>query len=133
MSWAEISIVFFVCHLIGDFLVQTSWQANNKRGGLGRDPLARRALLSHASTYTLAFTPALVWIGDQADLAVALIAAAAIFIPHMVVDDGRLVRAYMTRVKKCPDPPPGWLTLLVDQSTHLVCLWATALLVAALS
>lgn len=133
MSWAEISIVFFVSHLTGDFLIQTSWQANHKRGGLGHDREARRALFSHALTYTLAFVPALIWIGDQTGLAGALLVAAAIFVPHLIVDDGRLVRLYMAHVKKCSDPPPNWLMLLVDQSTHLVCLWATALLAAALS
>jgi hypothetical protein len=132
MSWAEISIVFFVSHLTGDFLIQTSWQANHKREGLGKDPVARRALLSHASTYTLAFVPALIWIGDQTGVAAALLVAAAIFVPHMVVDDGRLVRLYMKRVKRCPDPSDR-LTLMVDQSTHLICLWAAALLAAVLS
>ena len=38
MDWGEISIVFFVSHLAGDFLVQTEWQALHKRGGLGGDP-----------------------------------------------------------------------------------------------
>ena len=132
MSWAEISIVFFVCHLVGDFLIQTSWQATNKHGGLGQDPIARRALLSHALTYTLAFAPALVWIGEAAGLGTALLIAAAIFLPHLIVDDGRLVRLYIREVKKCPDPAER-LRLMVDQSTHLICLWATALLAAALS
>ncbi|HEY8082862.1 MAG TPA: DUF3307 domain-containing protein [Solirubrobacterales bacterium] len=133
MSWADISIVFFVSHLTGDFLIQTSWQATHKRGGLGRDRVARRALLSHAFTYTLAFVPALIWIGDQAGLAATLLVALAIFAPHLIVDDGRLLRLYMHRVKRCSDPPEDRLMLMVDQSTHLICLWATALLAAALS
>ena len=52
-----------VCHAAGDFLLQTDWQARNKQAGLGSDPLRRRALFTHIATYTLAFVPALVWIG----------------------------------------------------------------------
>jgi hypothetical protein len=132
MSWAEISIVFFVSHLAGDFLIQTSWQAAHKRGGLSGDRVARRALLSHGLTYTLAFVPALIWIGDQAGLTATLLVALVIFVPHLIVDDRRLVRLYVKRVKKCSDPPDR-LMLMVDQSTHLISLWATALLAAALS
>ncbi len=132
MSWANVSIVFFVSHLAGDFLAQTDWQARNKSGGLGADPVARRALLLHVSVYTLFFLPALVWIGLEAGAAVAVPIAALIFLPHLVVDDGRLLRSYMVRVKRTVDPPPG-LALAVDQSVHLISLWATALLAAALS
>ncbi len=132
MSWANVSIVFFVSHLAGDFLAQTDWQARHKSGGLGGDPVARRALLSHVSVYTLVFLPALVWIGAEAGAGVAVLVAALIFLPHLVVDDGRLLRGYMLHVKRTVDPPPG-LALAIDQSVHLIGLWATALLVAALS
>jgi hypothetical protein len=37
----------------------------------------------------------------------------------------------MVRVKGCQDPPPVGLTASVDQSLHLICLWATALLAVA--
>ena len=52
--------------MVGDYLLQTDWQARNKRGGLGGDPVARRALLTHVTTYTLAFVPALIWIARRA-------------------------------------------------------------------
>ena len=46
MEWAEITIVFWVSHLAGDFLLQTDWQAEHKHGGLGRDSrVPYRALL----------------------------------------------------------------------------------------
>ena len=53
---------------------------------------------------------------------------AVIFLPHLVIDDGRLLNAYMLRVKRTAAPPPAGLTASVDQSLHLICLWATALL-----
>jgi Protein of unknown function (DUF3307) len=131
MDWAELTIVFFICHLVGDFLLQTDWQATHKGGGLGRDPVARRALFTHVGVYTLSFVPALVWIGDEQGAAVAVGIGALIAIPHLVIDDMRLLNRYMVKVKRCADPPPVGLTVSVDQSFHLICLWATALLAAA--
>ena len=52
MIWVEVLVVFLVSHLVGDFALQTEWQAQNKRDGLGGDPTARRALLAHVLTYT---------------------------------------------------------------------------------
>lgn len=130
MSWAEISIVFFVSHLAGDFLIQTDWQARHKMRGLGRDPVARRALLAHIATYTLAFVPALIWIGDRIGAAEALALGALIAIPHLVIDDGRLLDLYTRKVKAADSSPR--LALAVDQSVHLICLWATALLAGAM-
>jgi hypothetical protein len=131
MDWAELTIVFWVSHLAGDFLLQTEWQANHKAGGLGRDPVARRALVAHVAVYTLCFVPALVWIADARGVGLAFGIAALVSIPHLVVDDMRLLVRYMVRVKGCPDPPPPGLVIMVDQSVHLICLWATALLAAS--
>jgi hypothetical protein len=50
--WVEVFAVFGVCHLAGDFILQTEWQATRKFGGLGSDGSARRALLAHTATYT---------------------------------------------------------------------------------
>src|SRR5256885_184688 len=45
MAWVEVFSAFVVCHLVGDYLLQTDRQACHKHGGLGADPVARRALL----------------------------------------------------------------------------------------
>ena len=128
MSWSEAFVVLAVSHVVGDFVLQTEWQAVNKSGGLGRDPVARRALLSHVATYTLAFAPALVWIAN-AHGARALGAAAVIAIPHLIQDDGRLLRWYIERVKRSPNAT-DLLHLTVDQSFHVVGLLAAALVAA---
>ena len=65
MTWVEIFAVFAVSHLVGDFLLQTDWQATHKFGGLGPNRESRRALLSHTATYTLAFVPALIWLSTD--------------------------------------------------------------------
>jgi len=129
MTWSAILIGFLICHAVGDVLVQTEWQALNKPGGLGPDPVARRALLTHGATYTLAFVPALIWIGSARGAGVAVGLAALIALPHIVLDDRRLVAAWIDRVKHAPDAPSG-LAVAVDQCFHLLCLWATALLAA---
>jgi hypothetical protein len=130
VEWAQVAVAFYVSHLAGDYLLQTDRQARNKFGGLGRDPSARRALLSHLATYTLAFVPALIWIGDELGIAAALVLGFLIWFPHLVIDDGRLLRGYMRVVKRSQDPGPQ-LTSAVDQAMHIVCLFACALLASA--
>src|SRR3712207_1484239 len=114
MSWPEIFIVLLLSHAVGDFLLQTQWQAEHKRGGLGSDPEARRALLAHVTTYTLAFVPALVWLADELGGAVFGVAA-LIAIPHLLQDDGRLVPAYMAVVKHARPADHPNVALAVDQ------------------
>jgi hypothetical protein len=130
VSWVEVFAVFVVSHAVGDFLLQTEFQATHKRGGLGPDRVARRALASHVVTYTLAFLPALVWLGGEQGAAAALAVAAGVAVPHGVQDDGRLLGAYARAVKHT-DPRPGMLMLAVDQSFHLVVLFALAVAAAA--
>ena len=129
MTWPELFVVLGLSHLAGDFLLQTDWQARHKAGGLGRDPVARRALASHVLTYMLAFLPALVWVAIELDVATALVAALAIAIPHLVVDDRRLLTAYARRVKGMRDPMSWGVFLAIDQTVHLIMLWAVAVLV----
>ncbi len=119
-----------VCHAVGDFLLQTDWQATHKRAGLGRDPLSRRALVSHAATYTLAFAPALVWLAGELGAAGIAALAAGVFLPHLVQDDGRLLGTYVRRVKRA-EPAPGMLMLAVDQSFHLLVLFGLAVAAGA--
>ena len=52
--------------MVGDYLLQTDWQARNKRCGLGGDRVARARCSRHVTTYTLAFVPALIWIAQRA-------------------------------------------------------------------
>jgi Protein of unknown function (DUF3307) len=131
VSWVEIFAVFVVSHVLGDYLLQTDWQATHKRGGLGRDRNARMALLSHVASYTLGFVPAGVWLaadGDLSGLGLALLAV-GIYIPHMVQDDGRLLSSYIRRVKGCGAESSREIFTAVDQSFHLIVLFATAVIV----
>jgi Protein of unknown function (DUF3307) len=129
VNWVSVFASFLVAHMVGDYLFQTDWQARNKRGGLSGG-VAFRALAAHVTTYTLAFAPALIWIGDELDAGWALLAAALIFLPHLVVDDGRIVRLYLARVKRAPDFDIG-LAASVDQSFHVLSLFLVAILLGA--
>ena len=117
--------VFVVCHLVGDYLLQSDWQAAHKMGGLGRDPVARRALLAHIAGYATAFVPALIWLAGDLGAGVLLVAA-LVALPHLVQDDGRLLELYLRRVKRCdPKTVPG-VRAAVDQAFHVLALFALA-------
>ena len=131
MLWVEVFAVFIVSHLVGDFLLQTNWQATHKIGGLGHDPESRRALLSHTLTYTAAFIPALIWIGFEIGAGWAVGVALLIGTPHLLQDDGRVLDAYMRTVKGVGDDAPPGLRLAVDQSGHVIALFLLALLTTA--
>jgi hypothetical protein len=128
MSWPPVFAAFLVCHLTGDLLLQTEWQALTKVRGLG-DPEGRRALMSHGVSYTLPYLPALVWVATDRSVVRAVVVAVLIALPHVVVDDGRFVGVWLRQVKHSPDPAPS-LRLMVDQSFHVVCLLGVAMLAA---
>jgi Protein of unknown function (DUF3307) len=130
VTWVEVFAVLLVSHLVGDFLLQTDWQARHKYRGLGKDPVARRALSTHVATYTLSFLPALVWIGIESDLARAVAIGFVVAVPHLIQDDRRLLDSYMAHVKGLSKTSTG-LAVAVDQSFHAVTLFATALLVVS--
>ena len=130
VSWVSVFASFLVGHMVGDYLFQTDWQARHKRGGLGSDPVARRALLMHVSTYTLAFLPALIWIGTELEPVWALVAGVLIFVPHLLIDDGRVVAFYLARVKGV-DGFNVSVAASVDQSFHVLSLFGVALLLGA--
>ncbi|MDP8967557.1 MAG: DUF3307 domain-containing protein [Actinomycetota bacterium] len=126
MPWVEAFALFAVSHLVGDYLLQTDWQATHKRGGLRADAVARRALLSHVATYTVAFVPALLLVADHA-VPDMLWMAVLVAVPHAVQDDGRLVAWWMRRIKGAEVRTQPVAALAVDQTLHVVALLALAL------
>ena len=50
--------------------------------------------------------------------------------PHLVQDDGRLVNLYMRAVEHTPAAPTDFVSIAVDQSLHVVALFAIALVAA---
>jgi Protein of unknown function (DUF3307) len=129
VSWVSVFASFLVAHVVGDYLLQTDWQARHKRGGLGGG-VALRALATHVTSYTLAFAPALIWIGGEIGAGWALLGAALVFLPHFLVDDGRVVRQWLARVKGVERFDVS-LAASVDQSFHVVSLFLLAILLGA--
>jgi hypothetical protein len=131
VTWSQVFIVFLVCHAAGDFLLQTEFQATRKSGGLSSDPVARKALLSHLSTYSLVFVPAFVWIANKHSVGRMIAAAAIALVTHLIQDDRRLLYRYTITVKKADPPPDNPLWIFIDQAGHLIWLFAAALAAAA--
>ncbi len=129
VSWSSALLALLVSHVVGDVLLQTEWQALNKPRGFS-DAVARRALARHVVTYTLACIPPLVWIGSERSPTRAVLVGVLVAIPHLLVDDGRVVRVWLRDVKHVPDPPLG-LSIAVDQAFHVVCLLGAALVAAS--
>jgi len=130
VSWVAVLAGFLVAHMVGDYLFQTDWQARHKRGGLTGGGVARRALVAHVTTYTLAFLPAFIWIGTELDVAWALAAAVLVFVPHLLIDDGRGVAFYLVRVKGVEEFNLS-LAASVDQTFHVLSLFLVALMLGA--
>jgi hypothetical protein len=130
VSWVELLLVFVVSHAVGDFILQTDWQAAHKWGGLGKDPVSRAALRAHIGTYGLAFLPAFVWIAAEAGVAMAIAAALLILIPHWAQDDGRLLDLFVVVVKRPQGQLDMGIRIVVDQSFHLVAMFLAALILA---
>lgn len=129
MSWVEIFAAFAISHLVGDYLLQTEWQALHKRGGLtNHDPASRRALFSHVTTYTIAFIPIVLLAAGGWEIAWAF---ALIFVPHLIQDDGTLLAIYMRRVKHADPKTNQLLAIVVDQTFHLLALLGLALLLGS--
>jgi hypothetical protein len=90
----------------------------------------RRALFGHVTVYALCFVPAGIWIANNRSAWAAVGLVALVAVPHLVQDDGRLLTAYMVRVKEATAEPGTLLFTAVDQSFHMVALFLTALLAA---
>jgi hypothetical protein len=130
VSWVSVLAGFLVAHMVGDYLFQTDWQARNKRGGLSGSGVSRRALITHVTTYTIAFVPAFVWIGSELDAGWAIAAAVLVYLPHLIIDDGRLVGLYLARVKRVEGLNLG-VAASVDQTFHVLSLFLAALVMGA--
>jgi len=129
VTWSAVLIALLLSHAVGDVLLQTDRQALDKVRGLG-DFAGRVALTTHVAIYTLAFLPALVWIGIEKNFVRALVVGLVVAITHLVIDDGRLVETWMRTVKRAANPGTG-LLIAVDQSFHVLCLFGAALIAVA--
>ncbi|AYC28463.1 DUF3307 domain-containing protein [Paenisporosarcina cavernae] len=99
----------FIGHLIGDFLLQTSWMAKNKATHWG-------ALVVHCSVYTLA----VVLVGIWGSIDWSFIAIGLLFLSHMLLDR-RTFNMWWNRVVM-QNTTEKWLFVVTDQVFHLIVL-----------
>jgi hypothetical protein len=71
-----------------------------------------------------------VWIAGERGVGWAILAGALVALPHLVIDDGRVVRLYLREVKGADTFDPG-LAGAVEGAFHVVSLCVVALLVGA--
>lgn len=113
---------FVIAHLVGDFLLQTEFEAMNKANG----SFWNRALFAHVLKYTLCFVPAFV------GLHMSLLWLAPIFLSHLILDRRWPVlwwRRVVARGSEASIKNTFWLTIVVDQIFHVLVL--AAILAAA--
>ena len=121
-DFAILFILFYIAHKIGDYWVQTDWQAQNK---------AKRfdALFWHGFTYALTFMPcaALAYASGTISLTAVALTYPLVMLPHMWFDTRKPLDWYWVHVKKLsldPSSHPLFATLRLemDQAYHLVTL-----------
>lgn len=97
-------------HLIGDFLLQTSWMAKNKA-------TKWLPLLVHVAVYTVVVSVFGFFSGGLSLAAIALI-----IISHIVLDRRTFVAFWVRRVQTAKGPEQAWLGIVADQIFHIIIL-----------
>lgn len=97
-------------HLIGDFLLQTSWMAKNKA-------TKWLPLIVHVTVYTCVVTISGITSGGLSLLAIALI-----FISHVFLDRRTFVAFWVSKVQTAKGPEQTWLCIVADQIFHIIIL-----------
>ncbi len=99
-------------HLVGDYLLQSNWMAMTKAKNW-------LALVTHSIIYTVTIFLFSLFAGG-----IGIIAVLIVFIAHIILDQRRLVRWWLTNINKSPDI--FWLQVMVDQTFHLLILFLIA-------
>ncbi|MBM7579253.1 DUF3307 domain-containing protein [Jeotgalibacillus terrae] len=101
----------FLSHLVGDYLFQTSWMAAHKKHDWA-------ALLVHCSVYTLTVTAVAFFTFGG----LSVIAVVFVFATHVIIDKYFIVQWWIKHVMKPPQSETKWLTIIADQTFHLIVL-----------
>jgi hypothetical protein len=112
-----------VAHVLGDWLLQTEWQALNKAHDW-------RALFSHLVVYHVVVLLAL-GIKLGFDQPVIYVAVGVLALLHGILDRQGFIQWLMRMLRIVVERrPERWLSIAVDQSVHLVLLAAAAILLS---
>lgn len=105
----EIFLLLIVGHAVGDFLLQTSWQAENKSR-------IWKALITHGLVYSIVVYLLTLMAGG-----ISLISISVIFLSHVLLDKGNIVKWWLKTIKK-EHTDNAQIRFLVDQSLHVLVL-----------
>jgi hypothetical protein len=115
-----------MAHILGDWLLQTEWQAKNKQSNW-------LALLVHVAIYHIVALAILIW-GFDLDLTAAVLVVVALAVLHALLDRREIVIWLMRTLRITVErKPEGWLLIAVDQALHLLLLGAAAAVLTNLS
>ena len=114
-------IDLFMAHLVGDYLLQDDWQAQNKKAPGSKGLLA---CLVHCVLYTAAvFAFAFTFGGRQ----LPIWAIGAVFLSHWALDRYKIMPVlfrFMRKNKFGQPPMAPWSFILVDNILHVLVLYA---------
>jgi len=113
-SKIDIFAFMLIGHLAGDFLLQTSWMADNKVDSWA--PLFIHSLIYTASVAIFAFFVE----------GLSLTALAVIFIGHIIIDKRSFVDFWAKHVNNLSGS--SWIKIVQDQSWHIIILAAATFL-----
>lgn len=102
--------VLLIGHLIGDFLLQTSWMAKYKA-------TKWLPLLTHVTIYT-----AVIALFGEFSGGLSLPALLIVFLGHIVLDRKTFVMFWVERVQMAKGPEKVWLSIMADQIFHIILL-----------
>jgi hypothetical protein len=104
-----------LAHILGDWLLQTEWQAMNKARSW-------RAMLSHVLVYHVVVLAVLVAkLGYRNPYVYMIVASLAI--SHGILDRSGIVSWLMRTLRISVErPPERWFTVAIDQSIHILLL-----------
>lgn len=105
----NIFLFLIVGHAVGDFLLQTSWQAENKSR-------LWKALITHGLVYSI-----VVYLFALLAGGISLISIVVIFLSHVLLDKGNIVNWWIKTIKK-EQADKAQIRFLVDQSLHVLVL-----------
>ncbi|KUO66081.1 MAG: hypothetical protein APF84_12220 [Gracilibacter sp. BRH_c7a] len=100
-----------LAHLLGDFLFQTKWMADNKANNWF-------PLLIHSFIYTL-----IIWITSYfAFGGLSLEGCSLLFAAHLILDRRTFINLWTSKIMRLDNNAPVWIRVVIDQTFHLIIL-----------
>lgn len=97
-------------HLVGDFLLQTSWMAKNKAS-------TWIPLLAHVLVYTLVVSLFGILAGGLSFTGISVI-----LLGHILLDRKTFVSFWVQHIQRANGPEQSWLMIVADQIFHIILL-----------